>query len=153
MNNQVFKQVAKLATQVKQDLRKKGLVVPRDNGNGTITVDRFTIVKEDCGSYTIRDSRNDIIVEQINLAQTAVLLANGLALGRWLDLDLVKQDKAYGYGLFEETLTKRHAETSLKTKDVDRATLMYTKASIARQKKVSAKTVIMNSFEKLRRLR
>lgn len=153
MQDQVFKQVAKLATQVKQDLRKKGLVIPRDNGDGTITVDQYTIVKQQSGSYTILDSRNELIVDHINLAQTAVLLANGLALGRWLDSELVKQDRAYGYGLFEETLTKRHAETSIQSNNVDRALLMYTKASIARQKKLSAKTVIMNSFEKLRRLR
>jgi hypothetical protein len=153
MNDQVFKRVETLAKEVKQDLRKKGLVVPRDNGDGTITVDRYTIVKGKTGFYSILDHHNDTIIDGINLAQTAAVIANSLALGRWIDTDIVKQDKQYGFNLFEEELSKKHAEDSLKKHNIDRAEVMYTKLNIARQKKLSAKAYIVSSFEKLRRLR
>lgn len=153
MDAVTFKQIAKLAGQVKQDLRKKGLVVPRDNGDGTITVDNFTIVRTSAGVYNILDKFDEIVVDHINLAQSAAVIANGLALGRWVDNTILNADRNYGYNLFEETLTKRHAESSFKRSDLDRAQLLLTKAAIAKQKKLNAKHAILSSFDKLRRLR
>lgn len=153
MNKQVFKRVEKLAIEVKEDLRKKGLVVPRDNGDGTITVDRYTIVKDNTGFYSILDYHNEAIVEHINMAQSAAVIANSLALGRWIDQELLNQDREYGYKLFEEELTKKQAEKSLKNADTARAEVMYAKASVAKLKKLSARHYILNSFEKLRRTR
>jgi hypothetical protein len=153
MNDQIFKKVEKIAYDVKRDLRNKGFVIPRDNGDGTITVDNFTIVREPSGFYTIRDRHNDVIVDYINLAQTAAVLANKLALGQLVDTDLVNVDRYYGYNLFKELVAKRNAEASLRKADVDRADFMYTKLKIAKNKKLSAKATIINSFEKLRRLR
>lgn len=153
MNNQVFKRVEKLANEVKQDLRKKGLVVPRDNGDGTVTVDRYTIVKERTGFYSILDYHNEAIVEHINMAQAAAVIANNLALGRWIDQDVLNHDREYGYKSFEEELTKKQAEKSLRNADTARAEVMYAKASIAKTKKLSARRYILNSFEKLRRTR
>lgn len=153
MDQVTLKQIVKLAGQVKQDLRSKGLVVPRDNKDGTITVDNFTIVKTSNGDYNIVDKFNKIVVDHINLAQTAAVIANGLALGRWIDSDVLRADREYGYKLFEELLTKQHAETSFKRSDLDRAQMLLTKSAIAKQKKLNAKQAILNSFDKLRRLR
>jgi hypothetical protein len=152
MDKQVFTKVEKLAKEVKQNLRNKGFVVPRDNGDGTITVDKYTIVKESTGFYTIRDQHNDVIVDQINLAQTAALLANNLALKRWIDQNLVDKDRVYGYNLFEETVTKRHIESSRKRADHDHADVLDIKLGIARQRKQSAYSAILASFDKLRKL-
>ena len=154
MNSQIFKKVQKLAIDVKKDLRQKGLVVPKDNGDGTITVDQYTIVKERTGFYSILDNRKEAIVSSINLPQTAAVIANSLALGKWpADDKLVKADRDYGYNLFEETLSKKHAENSLKNNDVDRADILFIKGGNARYKKLQAHQTIINSFEKLRRLR
>jgi hypothetical protein len=153
MDQKTFKQISNLATKVKQDLRKKGLVVPRDNGDGTITVDGYTIIKDKAGWYKIVDRFSESVVEQINLAETAAVLANQLALGRWLDNYILSQDRAYGYSLFEEILTTKHAESSIKRDDIDQASVSLTKASIAKHKKLSAKRAILSSFDKLRKLR
>jgi hypothetical protein len=152
MDKQVFKKVEKLAKEVKQNLRNKGFVVPRDNGDGTITVDKYTIVKESTGFYTIRDQHNDIIVDRINLAQTAAVLANNLALRRWIDQDIVDKDRIYGYNLFEETVTKQHIDSSRKRDDHDRADVLNIKLNIAQQRKRTAYSAILSSFDKLRRL-
>jgi len=146
----VYKQVADLAKGIKTDLRRKGFVVPRDNGDGTINVDRYKIIRDRSGFYKIKNAVGDIVVDSINLPQTAALLANNLALGRWNDFDLVRQDRQYGYSLFEEQLAKRIISNH---KDWDKVDVMYSKMEEARQKKTSARNSILHSFEKLRNLR
>jgi hypothetical protein len=121
----------------------------KQQGGGT-----NTIVKERTGFYSILDNRKEAIVSSINLPQTAAVIANSLALGKWpADDKLVKADRDYGYNLFEETLSKKHAENSLKNNDVDRADILFIKGGNARYKKLQAHQTIINSFEKLRRLR
>jgi len=149
---QIFSQVEHLARGIRLDLRKKGFAIPCDNGDGTISVESYTIVKEGDGFYSIRDFTDEVIVGKINLPQTAAILANNLALGRWLDEDIVEQDRKYGYNLFEETLSKQQALRSLKKKDIDRADLMFTQEALAKAKKLTAKKAILSSYEKLKRL-
>jgi hypothetical protein len=153
MNELVFKKVESLAKTVKEDLRKRGFVVPISNNDGSVSVDSYTITRENTGFYAIKDLRNTVIVENINLPQTAAVIANSLALGRWIDSELIRQDTIYGYKLFEEQLLKIHADQNIKKKDYDKADVNFTKAKIARYKKSSAKEVILKSFDKLRRLR
>jgi hypothetical protein len=143
----------KIATAVKEQLRKKGLVIPIKLSDGTVSVDGFRIIKESSGFYSVTNSRNQTVVSNINLPQTAAVVANDLALGRWLDTDLVAKDKEYGYRLFEETLTKQSAQKNLKKNNIDRADLLFTKYKIAHFKTLSAKNHILLSFEKLNRLR
>lgn len=153
MNDIVFKKIEQIAKSVKADLRRKGLVIPIDNEDGSVTVDTFTITKEATGFYAIKDRFNEIVVANINLPQTAALLANSLALGKWLDSNLVRQDRIYGYKLFEEQLFKAHADKNLKRNNIDKADFDYTKANIAKHKKIKAKEEILRSFDKLRKMR
>ena len=144
----VYKQLEKIAHGIKKDLRRKGVAIPVENKDGSISMDSYTIAKTPTGFYKILSKTGGIVVDCINLPQTAVLLANGLALGRWMDDELLKQDRQYGYHLFEEQQAKniinRHS-------DWDRVDVMYTKIDVARHKKACAKRSIMNSFEKLRK--
>lgn len=151
--DQLYFKVEKLATGIREELRKKGFVVPTDNGDGTVSVDNYTIVKEKTGFYVIKDRDNDIVVAHINLPQTAALLANGLALGKWIDDTMLHVDRQYGYNLFEELQSKRIIERSNKRKDYDRLDLMCVKMADAVERKNNAMKTIVNSFEKLRRLR
>lgn len=153
MNDQIFFKVEKLAKGIRDELRTKGLVVPTDNGDGTISVDNYTIKRQKSGFYTIEDAHHDVVVDKINLPQTAALLANGLALGKWLDDELLSTDRKYGYSLFEEQVAKRGIETSAKHKDYVKLDVLYGKMSDAVDRKNRAKQTITNSFEKLRRLR
>lgn len=153
MNEQLIFKVEKLAHGIRDELRKKGLVVPTDNGDGTISVDNYTIVKQKSGFYVIKNFCNDTVVDKINLPQTAALLANMLALGKWVDDSLLQTDRQYGYSLFEELLAKRSIEKNAKSKNYDRLDLMCVKMSDAVARKNRAKASILNSFEKLRRLR
>lgn len=153
MNEQLFFKVEKLAHSIRDELRKKGLVIPTDNGDGTVSVDNYTIKKQKSGFYAIEDSYNETIVDKINLPQTAALLANGLALGKWVDDNILTADRKYGYNLFEEQVAKRGIENSVRQKDYVKLDVFYSKMSDASSRKNQAKATITNSFEKLRRLR
>jgi hypothetical protein len=91
------------------------------------------------------------VVEQINLPQTALVVANGLALGHFLDSDLLSMDQNYGYALFDELLHERAVKLS-KSKSLDYFDLMMSKWMISRAKKEHYKEGVIKSFEKLRRL-
>ena len=112
------------------------------------SVGNYLIVKDFEGFYSILDRDNDVVVDQINLPQTAVVVANNLALGRYKDVNLINADKNYGYAAFDELLHMRAVEKSSK-KSLEYFDVMLTKGMLARAKKESYRSDIVRSFEKL----
>ena len=53
---------------------------PVKNNDGSINIGRYTIVKDLSGFFDILDYSGDIVVDKINLAQTAIVLANKLTI-------------------------------------------------------------------------
>jgi hypothetical protein len=151
IREEIFKKILKVSQTVEKDLRTRGIVIPTQNNDGTISVGSYMIVKNIDGYYFIKDRTNDVVVDQINLPQTAALLANGLALGKFADSKLIAEDKNYGYALFEEQLHKQALSRS-KHRDIDYFHLAMTKFMISKAKKNVHKQSIVNSFEKLRKL-
>lgn len=149
--NDLYKKMIRLSDEVKKDLRCKGLAIPSRNADGTISVGNFNIVKNDDGFYSILNFNKEVIIDQINLPQTAVIVANGLALGRFKDTEVLNKDKKYGYALFEETMQKKAIENSRK-KSLDYFDLAIAKYTIAHEKKVSNKQDVVRSFQKLIKL-
>ena len=147
----LYKKIVKLSDAVKKDLLKKGVVVPVKNKNGSINVGHYKIVKTNEGYYNILSRSGDIIVDQINLPQTAAVVANGLALGKFKDDNLIDSDKRYGFALFDELLHTRSVENS-KKKPLEYFDLMLTKSLIAKAKKEKYKQDVIKSFEKLIKL-
>lgn len=138
-----------LADNVKLDLRKKGVVLPVKHPDGTITFDEYSVVKKnDC--FLIVNSRGREIAGSINLPQTAIVIANNLALGKPIDDKLVEHDRWYGYKLFDEEVYTKSATNSLKNKDYDKADWCFTRAKIAKEQKEQHKTSIMTQYSRLR---
>lgn len=146
----LFRKLVVVSKQVKRQLENNGLAIPVDNHDGSITIGSYTIVKKN-GFYSILDFADDVIVDYINLPQTALILANNLALGKFLDNRVLNYDRQYGYSAFEEKLHQKTAECNVK-KNVDRADMLFTKSSIHRAKKQAAKREIVRIFEKLRNI-
>ena len=142
----LYNKIQKLSEEVRFDLEKKGVVLPVKNSDGSISIGYFKIVKNKIG-YTILNHVNETVVDGINLPQTAILVANGLALGRYRDNQLLESDKKYGYALFDEELHNRALHSKKKT--VDHYDLMSTKAAVARSKKEHYKKALLNRYEKL----
>ena len=150
--DQLYGKVQEIAKGVTQDLRSKGLVVPTRSKNGTVRFGDYSIVKTN-GFYSVMGRSNVKIVENINLPQTAILVANNLALGRLADNKLISEDQQYGFRSFEEDQYKHVSDSAAKKKDWDKFDILTVKQSIAHLKAEQAKRSIVTSFEKLRRIR
>jgi hypothetical protein len=151
--DEIYQKVKQLSSNVKEQLRSQGIVVPTKTQDGLIRVGYYKIKKSKSGFYSILNHSDEAIIEFINLPQTAAILANKLALGKWVDEDVLLADRKYGHALFEEELHTTLAERNLKSNNLDRADVMFTKRNIAKYKKEQSKKTIANGFEKLMRFR
>ena len=147
----LIKKILHVSNEVKEEFRKKGVAIPTINDNGSISLGYYTVTKNSNGFYNVLDYSGEVVVSQLNLAQTAAMVANNLALGKFVDSELVDKDRRYGYALFEEDQAKRSLAKSSK-KDLSYFDLMLTKHMIAKAKKELYKSEIVKSFEKLRNL-
>ena len=90
---ELFKKFAAIGREVKDSFFRKGLVIPVQNDDGTISVGTYTIVKDtETGLFSVLDYSGEIKIDLINLPQTAILVANSLALGRFPDSDVIQLD-------------------------------------------------------------
>lgn len=147
----IYKKIIKISDDVKKDLRRKGIVIPVKNTDGTVSVGYYTIKKLDDGTYIIESRSGDPVVDNINLPQTAAVIANNLALGKFKDTALIDLDRKYGFAVFDEQLYTKAVAKSNK-KSLEYFDLVLTKCLIARAKKEKYKTTIVKSFEKLIKL-
>lgn len=144
VNSEILNKMFCLSKKIHASLNQKGIAIPVKNEDGSITLGNFTIVKEH-NFFSVRDYRNENVIERINLPQTAIILANGLALGKFIDKQLLQKDQNYGYALFEEKVYNR----SLKKKNFEKTTLAEIKRTDARLKKDYYKKIIIERFMKL----
>lgn len=150
--NDIYKKIKDLDANVKEQLKRQGIVVPVQERDGSIRVGFYKIIKHN-GVYSIVDFGNESIVDYINLPQSAALLANRLALGKGIEDSILTADRKYGHALFEETLQQNLAIKHIKKNKLDDADLMYTKAKISKFKKERYRDEIARGFEKLIRFR
>ncbi len=145
--NNLYHKIQQLSEEVRTGLKKKGVVLPIKNNDGTTSVGYYTIVKTAKG-FEILDPRNEVVVTGINLPQSAILIANNLALGKFKDNTIIDNDRRYGYALFDEELHNRAVSNS-KQRTLEYFDLMSTKAAIAKSKKEYYKKDLLNKYEKL----
>jgi hypothetical protein len=147
----LYKKITRISDQVRNELRLKGFVVPVEHRDGSISVGRYTIKKTSDNFYSIMDYKNEIVVSKINLPQTAAIVANGLALGKFLDKDIIQEDRYYGYALFEEELHTRTLQKGNKI-SLDKYGVSLSKYTRFKTKKELHRREIIKSFEKLRKI-
>lgn len=145
----IYNKIQQLSFEVKQELRKKGIVAPVKNKDGSISIGYYRVVKTTDG-YSVLDHYGDVVEQGLNLPQSAVLLANGLALGKYKDTTIVDNDRRYGYAVFEEELnTKLKSKKKLSLVHYDVA---IAKAAEARSRKEYYKKDLLNKYQKLMQL-
>lgn len=148
--NDLYEKIERVSDKIRADFRQRGIVIPVKNTDGSINIGRFRVINQHTGFYAIYNSNGEVVVEGINLPQTAALIANDLALGRILDPRIVKQDQEYGFALFKETLYGHRAkDTKI---NFDSFELAKMKESIAKNRKEQFHRGIVQRFEKLRKL-
>lgn len=149
----IYLKIHQISVDVKEKLKHQGIVVPIKKRDGSIQIGSYSIKKNSTGFYSILDFRNEVIIDRINLPQAAAIIANKLALGKYIDDKILDADTKFGHAWFDEELHTHLAEKSLKLKDLDKADMMFTKSAIARHKKNQFKLEINRGFEKLMRFR
>jgi len=148
--NDLYEKIERVSEKVRADFRQRGIVIPVKNSDGSINIGRFRVVSQNTGFYAIYNSNSEVIVEGINLPQTAALIANDLALGRILDPRIVNQDREYGFALFKETLYGHRVKDP--KLNFDSYELSKIKEAIAKNRKEQFQRGIVQRFEKLRKL-
>lgn len=149
--NHLFEKFEKMAKAVKQDFKNKGLVIPTKRKDGSVLIGDYVVVKRS-GAYYVNNRRGHAVVGPLNLPQTAIVIANDLALGRWADRKLLESDKWYGWKAFAEQAAAALAERAYRNKDLDRADFSQYKAVTASAQKLAYKKTIDSRFDKLCKL-
>lgn len=148
--NTVFNQVETVAKTVLKNFKNKGYVIPTKEDDGTVRFDNFVVKKETTGFYSVVDVNNKIYATNINLPQTAALIANDIALGRIVDNKLLELDRDYGFKIFDRDLFKRNLQR--KKNNVDQMIYYKTMMDQAASKAKYIKSSIDQSFLKLSRI-
>jgi hypothetical protein len=149
ISEHLYKKLQQVTFEVKKTLGQRGVAIPVKNRDGSILIGSYTVKKIN-NYYQIRDYSQEVVVDQINLPHSAIVLANGLALGKYLDTDLLNKDRYYGYAAFEEDYHKKIAVKNL-NKNLDRAELAFTISAVKKNKKDIYKSDILRTFDKLKR--
>jgi hypothetical protein len=147
----LFEKISKLAKTIKNDFKNKGIIIPIQNNDGTIQIGTYTINKFRSLFY-IKDKTNETILGPLNLAQSAIVIANDLALGKKIDKIILNNDKWYGYKAFDEASANNIVVHACKENDYDKVDLISYKAFIAAEQKRQYKKTIDSRFNKLYRL-
>jgi len=144
--NSVFNQFELVARQVLTDFKNRGHVIPVRQPNGSIQYEKFLVSKNTKGLYSVT-SKNITYFDNLNLPQTAAIVANDLALGKIVDSMLINIDRDYGFKLFEEELYQQASKR--KKNNIDQVIFYDTRRQIARVQKQELKGRIMRTFKKL----
>lgn len=150
VDERIYRKITKLTNEVKTKLYRKGLVIPSKNLDGTISVGKYIITKTSDTYFQILEKNGDVLVDNINLPQTAAIVANSLALGQKVNKEILLKDQTYGSAVFEELLYNHRIENS--KEDDDRLQTMLIKKESNLQKKEVCKREIEESFQKLMRI-
>lgn len=148
--NDLYAKIEKVSENVRQGFLRKGIVIPVKNSDGSISLGKFKVINQKNGFYAVYNNKNEAVVDQINLPQTAALIANDLALGRFIDNQVIDKDRNYGYALFKELLYARRLNKS--TQQLIDYEIALNKSIIFKRKRESYERSIIKSFEKLRKL-
>jgi hypothetical protein len=148
--NDLYEKIERVSDKIRDDFHRRGIVIPVKNTDGSINIGRFRVVNQHTGFYAVYNNKNEIVIDGVNLPQTAALIANDLALGRILDNRIVNQDREYGYALFKETLYSHKVKNN--KINFESFELAKMKESIAKNRKEMFHRGIVQRFEKLRKL-
>ena len=146
--SQIFEKLEKLAYNINNKFKDSGIVLPYIDGD--IVIGNYKISKSHEGFYCIKNMNNDVIFDRLNLPQTAILIANDLSLGKWLNQRLFNDDKNYGYCIFEKDLFQKNTRQALAKKLWERAEFTEFKYRQALKKSQELKKQIDQEFEKFK---
>lgn len=150
ITDKIFWKIRELTKKVKTELFKKGMAIPSKTEEGNVRVGHYVVRRQINGFYTVQATNGEIIVENLNLPQSAVLIANNLMLKKNIDKNILNKDIEYGYAHFEYQQYKR-AEEKIKNDPYDYDVRLY-KFEHSGEKAEDCKAEILYHYDKLNKI-
>lgn len=150
-NSNIYNRIQTLNQEVKTKLKRRGVILPSKNNDGSIRIGRYSIYRKK-NRYTIKDHRGNVVANNINLPHSAITIANGLALTNYLDPARVEIDIKYGAADLDKQIHRQKATSYIQKQQYDQAEIMLAKSSLAHHRAETYKSAIIKDFEKLLRL-
>jgi hypothetical protein len=138
----IFTKLNALSDNLKGQLRKKGFIIPIKKSDGSIQISSYKIVKTE-NLFAVLDRYDNIIVKNINLPQSAILIANDLGLKKSSFQQILEKDCRYGQCSFDKLNLKLVIS---KTKDHDRKEILREKIVTSNLLKEKYKQEILEGF-------
>lgn len=149
ITDRVFWKIRELSKKIKIEFLKKGFVIPAKTNEGDIRIGHYVISKQPNDFYSVKGIDGETLVENLNLPQSAVIIANTLALKNYVDKNIVEKDREYGYAFFEHQQYTRAADKAKLDPYYDDIRLYKFEGSGERAD--DCKKEILYYFEKLRK--
>lgn len=146
----LYQKILILTRKVRDDFRRKGMVIPVKNSDGNIRVGKYLITRTNSDFYSVIGVDGEIMAENLNLPQTAVVVANHLALRGYLNTDIVEKDREYGYAYFEHQVYQRARDRA--EIDPDYFDLKASKYEFSSERAELYKQQILEQFNKLQKV-
>lgn len=148
--DKLFHKIKELARKAREDLRKKGIIVPSKQDDGSVKIGRYIIQRKNTDFYRVVGIDGELMIDNLNLPQTAVVVANHLALKNYLNKEIIEKDREYGYAYFEYQLYQRAKERSLI--DPDYFDVKVSKFENSGEQADFYKQQILEQFNKLKKI-
>lgn len=134
-----------MTKQTQEHFIKQGQVVPTKTSAGHVRLGSYVIVQSQ-NHYEIYDLNGRKLYDDIFLPETAILVANALALGQHPNAQILTQDSRYGFALFDQANFIRlikYANTS------DRLEILQDKLQWAQHKSWESQKFVQRQFENI----
>lgn len=152
MKNNVYNRIVNLTQKVCEDFKKRGIAIPIRDKKGNIKVGKYLIVRNSEGQYKIVNDRFEILYNNINLPQTAILVANSLATNQNVNKEVLRQDLVYGTKMFDDINYTRLSKIYLSQRKFKQSVNMSIQSDYAADLANRARDAVIKTYEKLFRL-
>jgi hypothetical protein len=149
-SEKLYRKIQELAKKVKNDFRRKGMIIPTRDSKHSIRIGNYLIKRKENEFYAVISVDGEIMADQLNLPQTAALIANQLALKQQFDKGLLEIDRDYGYACFESQLYNKARQRTLK--DPEYFNIRMYEYENSADKAETLKNYIVSQFEKLNKI-
>lgn len=153
VNNQVYEDIVKLTKNARDNFKSRGIALPTSDEQGNVKIGKFVIKRANNGQFTIIDHLGQTFYKNINLPQTAILVANCLATQHRVDDQVLKQDQRYGTKMFDDLNYTRLSKIYLKQRKFSQSVNMSIQSDYAADQANRARDAVMKTYKKLFELR
>ena len=152
MNNKIYNTIVSLTEKAREDLKNCGVAVPIQDKNGKIKIGKYEIIRKGDGQYKVINDQYETVYDNLNLLQTAILVANSLATNQRINREVLRQDLVYGTKMFDDINYDRLSKTYLNQRKFKQSANMSIQSDYAADLANRARNAVLKTYEKLFRL-